>query len=272
VRQGPRIVAKADANSRTARLVTLTRDAGTRWRSENQLVAFRRGQPFQEATQAVTRAWRDSLIRRLGPERIIGQALSPIDARDAVSRRSEADLGDIVADAMRIGTGADIGMINSGTLRLDDIIAAGPISNYTLESIFLFSDETRVVTFPLTGARLRELLEHSVSDAGLGHGAFLQVSGVAFRYDKSKPSGSRIVGDLVRPNGTPIAPPDQVRVSFDVYPACTGGDGYIVPEAATACRSATSAPRTVDLLIAHVERQLNGRVPVPPKGRVVPVQ
>ena len=68
--------------------------------------------------------------------------------------------------------------------------------NYQVESIFLFADETRMVTFPLTGARLREVLEHGVADGSLGKGGFLQVSGILFTYDRARPSGSRLVGDI----------------------------------------------------------------------------
>ncbi|MEP6690384.1 MAG: 5'-nucleotidase C-terminal domain-containing protein [Gemmatimonadaceae bacterium] len=272
VRAGARIVAKADANSRSAQFVTLVRDAGgsaNGWRATDTLLRFDRGGRLDPATQRVARRWRDSLITRLGAERIVARATAPIDARDAVSRRREAQLGDIVTDAMRAGTATDVALINSGTLRLDDVIAAGPISSYQLESIFLFADETRVVTFTLTGARLRALLEQSVSDAGLGHGAFLQVSGIAFHYEVARPNGSRIVGDVARADGRPIELAESVRVAFDVYPACEGGDGYIVPEATEACRSKTFAPRTVDLLAQYLERTLGGVVAPPPPRRMI---
>ena len=117
-------------------------------------------------------------------------------------------------------------MLNAGTLRLDDVIKPGPISNYQLESIFLFSDETRVINFKLTGARLREVLEHGVADGSLGKGPFLQVSGVAFTYDPAATTGQRIVGNLNHQGGGPIRPTDTLTVAFPVYPACEGGDGY----------------------------------------------
>ena len=92
-------------------------------------------------------------------------------------------LGDLVTDAMRAGTGAEVALLNAGTLRLDHPIQPGPITNHELEAIFPFADQTRVVTFPLTGARLRHLLEHGVSEAVLGTGGFLQVSGLSFTFD-----------------------------------------------------------------------------------------
>lgn len=270
VREGGRHVLKADANSRSAQLARLTRRAGgAGWEQSAHIYEIDRSLPFDSATAAVARGWRDSLLHRLGPERSVGVAPVRLDARDATSRRGESPLGDLVTDGMREGTGADVALINSGTLRLDDWLGPGPISNYQLESIFLFADETRVVTFPLTGARLRALLEHGVADGVYGHGGFLQLSGLRFRYDPSRPSGSRVVGDLVRdPGGRAIAPSDTVRVAFDVYPACTGGDGYEVPEAAPACAARGSAPRTVDLLLAHITGPLAGRIVAPGAGRI----
>jgi 2',3'-cyclic-nucleotide 2'-phosphodiesterase (5'-nucleotidase family) len=215
----------------------------------------------------VTARWSDSLRTRLGPERNVATAAEPIDARDAVQRSRESVLGDVVTDAMRAGTGADVALMNAGTMRLDDVIQPGRISSYQLESIFLFSDEARIVTFPLTGARVRALLEHSVSDNVLGRGGFLQVSGIAFTYSRRQPDGQR-VESLLRADGRSLAPDDTVRVAFDVYPACDGGDGYVVPEAAGACRDRLRGPRSVDLLIHYVQDSLGGRIVRPAGGRI----
>jgi 5'-nucleotidase len=270
VRIGGRLVAKADADARSTQLVTVRRESILEpWREEARRFDIGRPLPFDPAVTATANRWRDSLLQRLGPERTIGMAVERIDGRDAVSRRGESPLGDLVTDAMRSGTGADVAIINSGTLRLDDWLGPGPITNYQLESIFLFADETRVVTFPLTGARLRELLEHSVSDAGFGHGAFLQTSGLRFRYDLARPEGSRVVGDVLREgSGAPLVPGDTLRVAFDVYPACTGGDGYVVPEAAPSCEGRATAPRAVDLLQRYLAGPLAGRIAPPPPGRM----
>jgi 2',3'-cyclic-nucleotide 2'-phosphodiesterase (5'-nucleotidase family) len=168
---------------------------------------------------------------------------------------------------MRAGTRADVALINSGTMRIDDVIRAGPITNYQLESIFLFADETHVLTFPIAGARLRELLEHSVASAG--HGGFAQVSGLSFTWDSTRAAGSRIVGPLRRDDGRAIAPGDTLTLAMNWYPACEHGDAYVVHEAAGACPGASRAPRVVDLLMAHLEHDLRGIIVAPTPGRIV---
>ena len=195
----------------------------------------------------------------------------PIDGRDQLSRRAESSLGDLVTDAMRLGTGADAAIINSGTMRIDDVIAAGAVTNWVLESIFLFADETHVLTFPITGARLRELLEHSVSDGVYGRGGFLQVSGIHFTYDPARPSGARVMA-LARADGREIASSDTLKLAFNWYPACTGGDGYVVPEAKDVCETPEAGPRAVDLLMSHITKDLGGVVDAPDDGRITRVE
>jgi 5'-nucleotidase/UDP-sugar diphosphatase len=263
---GGRRLIKADANSRTAQLLTLTRTP-TGWTQSDELIKIDKKLPFDPATQAVVSAWNDSIAKRLGPEKVIATTQFPIDGRDAVNRAQESALGDLVTDAMRIGTGADAAVMNSGTMRIDDVLAAGPITNYQLESIFLFADETRIMTFPITGSRLREILEHGVAEGSVGKGPYLQVSGLVYTWDHTKPTGSRIVGDIKKTDGTVIGATDTIRLAMNVYPACDGGDGYVVPEAKPACDSRANGPRAVDLVMKHVQA-LGGNVSAPDKGRV----
>ena len=271
VKADDRYLLKADANSRSAQFATLwaekaPRDDKPTWRQAVTLVPIDDGLQPDTAVQRVVDRWRDSLRARLGAERVVGSTTIPIDARDALSRNGESLLGDLITDAMRTGTGTDVALINAGTLRLDDVIEPGPISNWDLESIFLFADEARVVTFALTGARLREVLEHGVAPGQLGKGGFLQVSGVRFTYDPAQPAGRRIVGDLRRAGGGAIRPTDTVRVAMPVYPACEGGDRYSIPEAAEPCRAAAQGPRSADLLIRHLEGPLEGTLRAAPEG------
>jgi 2',3'-cyclic-nucleotide 2'-phosphodiesterase (5'-nucleotidase family) len=262
-----RHVLKADANSRSAQFVTLW-GGKENWRQAVGLVRIDSRLPDDTAVARVAKAWADSLRARLGAERQVGTTSTPIDARDALSRREESPLGNLVTDAARAGTGADVALLNAGAMRLDDVIPPGPVTNYQLESIFLFADETRMVRFPLTGARLREVLEHGVSEKSVGTGAFLQASGVRFSYDPARPSGSRIQGDLRRADGRPLAPGDTVAVAFGVYASCEGGDGYRIPEAESACAARDRAPRAADLLIRYVADSLRGTIQAPEGGRI----
>ena len=264
---GQKRLLKADANSRSAQYFTITQTPNG-WTQADRLIQIDKTLPMDPATQAVVKSWTDSVAKRLGPEKVIGTTTFALDGRDASNRAQESPLGDLVTDAIRLGTGADAAVMNSGTLRIDDVIPQGPITNYQLESIFLFPDEARIMTFPITGARLREILEQGVAAGSVGKGPYLQVSGLKYSWDPKRPSGSRIVGNVMKSDGSVIKPTDTIRLSFNVYPACESGDGYKVPEAKAACDARSSAPRAVDLVFKHITERLNGQVSPPPAGRV----
>jgi hypothetical protein len=57
-------------------------------------------------------------------------------------------------------------------------------------------------------------------------------------------------------------------VAFPVYPACEGGDGYVVPEAKAGCDARGSAPRAVDLLMTYISDSLHGNITPPAGGRI----
>lgn len=257
-----RHVAKADANARSAQFATLWGGKGG-WRQALGRVQIDAGLPPDTSVSRVVAEWKDSITHRIGASRQVATTRVPIDPDRSLSRRSESMLGTLVTDAIRSGTRADVALLNSGTLRLDEVIRPGPITNYQLEAIFPFADQTRIVTFPLTGARLRSLLEHSVSDRVLGTGGFLQVSGIRFTFDPARPSGKRVTRLVRQSNGRTLETGDSVRVSFGVYSACRGGDGYKVPEAAATCAGQKSAPRALDLLMRYIADSLHGQIQAP---------
>jgi 2',3'-cyclic-nucleotide 2'-phosphodiesterase (5'-nucleotidase family) len=266
-----RLVLKGSSNAASAWVVWLTAQGVLR----DSLVPMRRGMPFAATTAAVVARWRDTLVRRIGPDHIVARTSMVIDAVDSTSRQGESVLGDLVADGVRFGTGADIGLVNSGSMRYDDYLGPGALTRHQLESIFLYADETRVVTFALSGARLRELFEQAISSRNLGGGGSLQVSGVRVRFDPRQPSGARLVGAVRHEDGREIGVSDTVRVAFVSFPACRGGDGYRIPEAASACAALeanpSAAPRTVDLFMRHLEERLGGVVTMPTGGRIQPI-
>ena len=261
---------KADANSRSAQFVTLW-GGKEHWRQAVGIVHIDSRLPDDTAVARVTRAGPTACAAGSAPSEWSGRTAIPIDARDALSRRQESVLGDLVTDAARAGTGSDVALINAGAMRLDDVIPPGPITNYQVESIFLFADDTRMVTFPLTrrptargaGARrVRRLAGQGRLPPGLGRHLHLR-SGKARRW-------SRIVGDIRRKRpAARSGPGTRSAVTFPAYPGCHGGDGYSVPEAQPACAGEKSAPRAADLLARYVTDSLKGKVEAPAAGRII---
>jgi 2',3'-cyclic-nucleotide 2'-phosphodiesterase (5'-nucleotidase family) len=96
----------------------------------------------------------------------------------------ESNVGNLISDAMRESTNADIAFMNSGGIRNN--IPRGKI---TMEQVFtLLPFDNELVTMHLKGEHILRVLEQS---AKLERGV-LQVSGIKMRYDLSEPAGSRI--------------------------------------------------------------------------------
>lgn len=274
---GNRSVLKADQNARSAQLLTFSRVNG-RLTATHRLVQMDRTIPLDVNTQNVVGAWNDTLRRRLGSERVIGHARDSLDARNLSVRRGETNFGNMVTDALRFGTNADVGLLPGGTMRLDEFFAPGPVTNWKIESVFLFASETRIVLFNLTGKRLREIVEHSLSHGAptgmvVGWGGWLQLSGIRYKWMPRNPVGSRIVGEIQREgDGRPIGSTEMVSVAMSDYQVCQAGDGFVIPEAGEACIHRESAPRAVDLIIGYIGSQPGRMVPNPTLGRITQVR
>jgi 5'-nucleotidase len=163
-----------------------------------------------------------TLLKELS--RLVGRSSVELDARSAVGRTQETNVGDFIADAFRASTGAEVGLMNGGSIRADEIIAAGPITMRDVLSILPFKN--KVVKVELSGATLRQALEHGVarSSEDAEPGRFPQVSGMKFSFDARRPPGSRIVDLSI--NGKPLDEKKNYTLATSDYVAFDGGDGY----------------------------------------------
>jgi len=147
---------------------------------------------------------------------------SEFDCRFSTNRTSETNIGNWVCDVMCSQTGADIAMINGGTVRLDDFTTSKEFTLGDLLQIFPYEDI--IVSLEITGNDLRLGLENSVSKYPIFEGRFAQVSGVFFEFDPSKPSGNRIT-KLLDKHQKPIIPDQLYSLATKSYIA-DGKDGY----------------------------------------------
>jgi 2',3'-cyclic-nucleotide 2'-phosphodiesterase (5'-nucleotidase family) len=135
---------------------------------------------------------------------VIGETENVLEGVEPAVRGRETALGNFLTDVIRDRMRTDVGFINGGAIRINDDIPPGPIRNYDLEGVFYF--DNRVVSFEVTGAELLALLRTSVAKVHAGHGRFLQVSGIRFRYrvggTADEPTYSIDAGDVqVSPRG-----------------------------------------------------------------------
>jgi 5'-nucleotidase/UDP-sugar diphosphatase len=98
--------------------------------------------------------------------------------------RRESNIGNWAADVMRGFGSADVAFLNSGTLRKD--LYAGDITARDIWEIFPFNNH--FVTFRVTGTLLRDMIAWQAA----GKAEFMQVSGIRYVYDSSKPDDQRV--------------------------------------------------------------------------------
>ncbi|ORY68900.1 flagellar associated protein [Pseudomassariella vexata] len=130
----------------------------------------------------------------------IGYTAAPLDARFRTVRLKESNIANWVCDIMRHHYSGDCCIIASGTVRGDQIYPPGPVLLKDIMNCFPFEDP--VVVIRVTGKAIWDALENGVSQYPALEGRFPQVSAIAFKFDCSKPRGSRIVTATI--NNEPI--------------------------------------------------------------------
>nr|WP_263488739.1 MULTISPECIES: 5'-nucleotidase C-terminal domain-containing protein [unclassified Clostridium] len=125
-------------------------------------------------------------------------------------------LGNWAADITKDTAGAEVGFQNNGGLRID--IPKGEITVGTMWKFMPF--DNTVYKLNMKKSDIKEVLEQAVGEGGKG----LQISGIKFTYDSSKPSGNRVI-DITRDNGTSISDTEVLTAGAPDFLA-TGGDGF----------------------------------------------
>ncbi len=152
-------------------------------------------------------------------QRRIGETKVDLDGKDV--RNGETNLGDFIADVMRQTAGAEVAIINGGSIRTG--IAPGKIEVQDIYAVLPF--DNYLVAISLTGAQLKAALEHGVSRLEKPVGSFPQVSGLTFTYSRGAPAGSRVQDVTV--GGRPLDLQKEYVVATNDF-LVAGGDGYTV--------------------------------------------
>src|SRR5262249_36581067 len=152
----------------------------------------------------------------------------PLDAESVRLRAGEMPIGNLFADAIRAETGADVALMNAGSIRGDRVYPAGPLSRGTLIAMHPFGNVIAVVR--VTGRLLLDALANGVSKLPAAAGQFPQVSGMTFAVDPNAPPASRVKDVTV--NGRPLDPGRTYTLALPDY-LLKGGDDYRMFGAAT---------------------------------------
>lgn len=179
-------------------------------------------------------------------EQPVGRTDVELDMKSESVRTRETNMGNFVADAYRQATGADVALVNGGSIRADALIKPGVLTKRDVLSILPFNN--KVLKIQITGAVLRSALEHGVASIGVEAqpGRFPQVSGIRFSYDATRTPGQRVTSVTV--NGKPLADRQTYTLAATSYVIKDGGDGYTMFRDATVLIGPDQAPSESDIM------------------------
>jgi 5'-nucleotidase len=164
----------------------------------------------------------DSLVAHyqamIGEEagRVVARLAQPMTRQP--SSTGEMVLGDLIADAQRAATGAQIAMMNAGGIR-----AGLPEGEVTWEMLYAVQPfGNTLVLLEMTGSQVLEALEQGVSRSG----RVVQVSGLTFSFDREAPAGAR-VKQVSLEDGKPLSVTEAYTVVVNDF-MWWGGDRFTV--------------------------------------------
>jgi 5'-nucleotidase len=180
----------------------------------------------------------------------VGYTDVPLDARDETNRTRETNLGSFIADAFRQETGADVALINGGSIRADVIYNPGDLTKREVISILPFPNP--VIKLEVTGKVLREALEHGVSRSAedVQPGRFPQISGLRFSFDARRPPGERVLE--VKVNGQPLDDNKKYTLATTTFVGLDYGDGYYMFRGARLLILPEQAAKATDIFMKAI--------------------
>ena len=234
----------------------------------NHLVT--RDVPRSPAVQAIVQKW---VAKAAGPgNRIIGSISSDIKRASGSNgkedRGAESSLANLIADAQRESTGAQMAFMNPGGVRADFLVnnspAGEPPGQITYREAFNVQPFSNILqTFDMTGSQIDALLEQQWITNRPGGAEILRLGiseGFTYTWSKSAPNGSKVDPASIKLNGVTLDPNGKYRVTTNNFMA-DGGDSYTA--------LVNGAPRTggkvdLDALVDYFKAHPNlGPAPAP---------
>ena len=184
VKRGRRFtpIIKADSNVRTGAVVTLTfGKPDSRPDISARLEVMDERIQQDPKVEGAVRKWTGiafDAFRKSGfePERTVAVTSEALDGRDSIVRNQPGRLTDLIAAGFdREAGGVDVAIVNGGSIRINDILQPGLVTEYDVIRILPFGG--RVVRASFDGALLASVLNIGVNNQGSG--GFLHARGVS---------------------------------------------------------------------------------------------
>ncbi len=206
------LVTKGDSNARTVWKVSVVlrdREADV---VEQKIVVDESFQPDAAFQQNIEQVYQRKLrdVRPYLDSVVATQTGRCYNATEETVRNGYSEWGAFLADNMRKAyrnIPADVGVINGGSIRIDDIFC-NQITFEHLDRTFAFPSP--IVLVKLNGRDLREHILESSAKSKVGDGRFLQVSGVSFTRGRDA-NGNYVISELKLQSGKRSGPLNEKK-------------------------------------------------------------
>ncbi len=208
--------------------------------------------------------WEGELAARLDQAlgQVVGTTATALDTRRATVRGGEAAFGNLVADAMRAATGAQVALTNGGGIRADRVYPPGSaLTARDLVEEMPFGN--KLVVLELSGRELIAALDHGTGGLATLTGRFPQIAGMDVVIDRTAADGQRV--KRLRIAGTPVDEEGRYTLVTNDFLA-RGGDGYTMFGEAPRQQDERMGQLMVDAVIDYLRRA--GTVSPSVEGRI----
>ena len=213
----------------------------------------------------IVQAYEDKVHRVTG--RVVGYVKRTVTGNSRAARIAscETPLGDLIADAMRTATRAEIAFMNPGGIRADFVTTHEGRPDFAVTygdafEVQPFGDP--LITMTLRGAQILALLEGQFGSSQ--EPRILQVSaGFSYLYAYDRAHERAVVSEL-RLNGRPIDLAKAYRVTVPAFLAA-GGDSFAVLKIG---EDRKEGPTDLDALVSYLGKVSSAAAPLDaPLGR-----
>lgn len=217
----------------------------------------------------VVEKYKDLLEKLSAP---VGATGVVLDALSVSGRTKETNIGNFIADAYRDAAKADVALVNGGSIRADLTYYPGPLTMRDVLSLLPFNNP--IVKIEISGRTLRGAIEHGVARSAVGEdsepGRFPQVSGMSFKYDTTKPAGSRVVELLI--GGKPLDDAKNYTLATSDFLVSRSGDKYVMFKEGKILITAEQAQKDSDVFEKAIRNSPNSSINPKIEGRIVKVR
>ncbi|CAK0806774.1 unnamed protein product [Prorocentrum cordatum] len=204
---------KAASDLKTQWVMTLWLDDDGKVESvDGQEFSLTDADPHDEEIHEKIVMWEEKAEKELA--KLVGCLGADLDAVAFNVRRGETTMGNFGADAVRAMHKTDVALINGGTLRGNKVYSAGKASRKDLLEIHPFGNQ--VAKIYATGKELFDYINMNLDGWDTASGDFVQVSGLRYEFDHTKPAGERLQ-KLMTEDKKEVDPEQKFTVAITDY-------------------------------------------------------